>query len=66
MLPFPLQNKIYPYLYELIPSRANNDWVLWVRAESHARDPIGVSLLSDSEFAVTKSVPQLDCSIAGS
>jgi hypothetical protein len=54
------------YLYELVPTRADNDWVLWVGAESDAGNPIGVSLLSDGELAVTKSVPQLDCSVAGS
>jgi hypothetical protein len=39
---------------------------LRVWAESYTRNPVGVPLLGDSELAVTKSVPELDCSIAGS
>lgn len=54
------------YLDELVPSRGDNDWVLWVRAESNARNPIGVSLLGDGELAVTEGVPQLNCTVAGS
>jgi hypothetical protein len=56
--------KYVAYLDQLVPTAADNDWVLGVRAESNARDPVGVSLLSDGELAVTKSVPQLDCAIA--
>jgi len=55
-----------PDLDKLVPSRADNNWVLRVWAESYARDPIGVSLLGDSELAITKSVPELDGSVAGS
>lgn len=53
------------YLNKLVPTAADNNGVLGIRAESNARDPIGMSLLGDSELAVTQSVPQLDCSIAG-
>jgi hypothetical protein len=60
------QKRNIAYLYELVPTGADNDWVLWVGAESDAGNPIGVSLLGDGELAVTKSVPQLDCSVAGS
>jgi hypothetical protein len=38
---------------------------LRVWAESYTRNPVGVALLGDSELAVTKSVPELNCSIAG-
>jgi hypothetical protein len=55
-----------PDLNKLIPSTADNNRVLGVRAESHARNPVLVSLVSDSELAVTKSVPELNCSVAGS
>ena len=54
------------YLNKLVPSRADNNWVLRVWAESYARDPIGVSLFGDSELAVTKSVPELDGAVARS
>ncbi|QSZ33384.1 hypothetical protein DSL72_002972 [Monilinia vaccinii-corymbosi] len=53
------------YLDKLVPSRGDNDRVLWVRAESNARNPVGVSLLSDGELAVTEGVPQLNCTVAG-
>jgi hypothetical protein len=55
-----------PDLDELVPSTADDDWVLGVRAESNARNPIRVSLLSDSELAVTEGVPELNSTIAGS
>ena len=52
------------YLDKLIPTSRHNDWVLWVRAEPHARNPLGVALLCDGVFAVAKRVPQLDCPVA--
>jgi len=55
-----------PDLNKLVPSRADNNGVLRIRAKSHARNPVLMSLLGDSELAVTKSVPELDCPIAGS
>lgn len=54
------------HLDQLVPSRADDDRILGVRAETNARNPIGVSFLSDSELAVTESVPELDGTIAGS
>jgi len=54
-----------PDLNKLVPSTADNDRILRVWAESYTRNPVGVALLGDSELAVTKSVPELDCSIAG-
>jgi hypothetical protein len=59
------RNKI-AHLNKLVPSAADNDRVLGVRAESYARNPVRVALLGDGELAVTESVPELDCSIAGS
>jgi len=56
----------FPDLNELIPAGADDNWVLWVRAESNARNPVGVSLLVDGKLAVSESVPQLDGSVAGS
>ena len=56
----------FAYLDKFVPSTADNDRILRVRAESYARDPVGVTLLGDSELTITKSVPELDCSIAGS
>lgn len=52
------------YLDQLIPSSADNHRVLRVGRESNARNPVGVALVGDGEFAVSKSVPQLDGSIA--
>jgi hypothetical protein len=54
------------YLNKLVPTTADNDGVLRVRAESYTRNPVGMSFLGDSELAVTKSVPELNCSIARS
>lgn len=53
------------YLDQLVPSSADNYRVLGIRREANARDPVGVALVGDGEFAVSESVPQLDCSIAG-
>jgi hypothetical protein len=54
------------YLDELVPSSADDDRILWVWRESHARDPLGVSLVGDGVLAVSEGVPQLDCAVAGS
>lgn len=52
------------YLDELVPAGGDNDGVLGVGAESDARSPLGVALLSDGVLAVTEGVPELDCSVA--
>jgi hypothetical protein len=52
------------HLDHLIPASRDNDGVLRVRAESHARDPFGVALVSDGVLAVSESVPELDCPVA--
>jgi len=54
-----------PNLDELVPTTRNDDWVLWVWAEADAGNPLGVSLFSDGELAVTEGVPQLDGAISG-
>lgn len=54
------------HLYQLIPTRTNNYRILGIRAESYARNPVGVSLLGDGELAIAESVPELDRSVAGS
>lgn len=48
------------YLDKLIPARGDNDGVLRVRAEAHARNPLSVALVSDGVLAVTQGVPELD------
>ena len=53
------------YLDQLVPTSGNDDWVLWVGGEPHARDPLGVSLIGDGELAVTESVPELDGLVSG-
>ena len=51
-------------LDQLVPTAAYNYRVLRVGAESDARNPFGVSLLGDGEFAVAEGVPQLDSTIS--
>ena len=41
------------YLNKLVPASRNNDGVLGVGAEAHARHPVGVALVGDGELAVT-------------
>lgn len=48
------------YLDYFVPSGRDDDGVGRVRGESHTRNPLTVSFLLNREFAVTKSVPQLD------
>jgi len=55
----------FPYLDQLVPTSGNDDWILWVGGEPHARDPLGVSLIGDGELAVTESVPELDGLVSG-
>lgn len=57
------KHKIITYLDELVPARGHNHRVLGVRAEAHARHPVGVALVSDGVLAVTKGVPELDAAI---
>jgi len=55
-----------PDLNQLVPTTADNDWILGVWAESHTRDPIAMPFLSNGELAVTESIPELDGSISRS
>jgi len=48
------------HLDNLVPTSADNDGVLGVRAEPHAADPLSVTLFGDGVLAVSESVPQLD------
>lgn len=57
--------EIVAYLDELVPAGGDNDGVLGVGAEAHARNPLGVALVSDGEFAVAEGVPQLDGAVTG-
>jgi hypothetical protein len=49
--------ELLTYLDDLIPASADNDGVLGVGAESHARNPLSVSLVGDGVFAVSERVP---------
>ena len=52
------------YLDQLVPTRAHNNRVLRVRREPHTADPLSMTLVRDCKFAVTQSVPELDCAVA--
>ena len=45
------------YLDQLVPASTDDHRVLRIRRESDAGDPVGVTLIGDGVFAVTKSVP---------
>ena len=51
------------YLNQFIPSGADDDWVLRVGRKANARNPVSVALIGDGVFAISQSVPQLDCSV---
>ena len=53
-------------LDELVPTSGDDDGVLGVGGEAHARDPLGVALVGDGVLAVTEGVPELDGSVARS
>ena len=52
------------YLDKLIPPSAHDDRVLGIGAESHARNPLGMTLFGNGKLAVAQGVPQLDGTIA--
>lgn len=52
------------HLDKLVPASRDNDGVLGVGREAHARDPLGVTLVGDGVLAVTECVPELDGSVA--
>ena len=53
------------YLDILVPAGGDNHRVAGVGREANARDPVGVAVLADVEFALAEGVPQLDGTIAG-
>lgn len=53
-----------PHLNKLVPSGRDNDGIGIGGRKADAGDPFGVSVLLDSVFADTESVPQLDGTIA--
>jgi len=58
-----------PYLNKAVPSTRNNEWNRLRRAETDARDPLGVSLsfsTSDGVLALSKGVPEFDSLITRS
>lgn len=61
-----IERKICTHLDHLVPASADNDGVLGVRAEPHAGDPLGVTLVGDGELAVAERVPELDRSVTRS
>jgi len=52
------------YLNQFIPARAYDNWILRIRAESHTGHPLSVAFIRNCKFAIPKSIPELDCSIA--
>lgn len=48
------------YLDKLVPASRDDDGVLGVGAEAHARNPLGVTLVGDGVLAVTQGVPELN------
>ena len=51
---------VVPHLDGLVPRCADNDGVLCVLVEFNAGNPVGVSILLYSEFALSNSVPDLE------
>lgn len=61
---FQLIQSMRTHLDKLVPTSANNDGVLGIRAEPHARYPLSVALVGDGELAVSERVPELDGPVA--
>jgi hypothetical protein len=53
-----------PDLDESVPTSRNNNWGRWGWRESHAGNPLSVSILNNGKFAFTEGVPELDSAIA--
>lgn len=56
--------KVVPNLDCLVPGSTDNDGVLGVVVESDRGDPVSVSVLLDSELALSNSVPNLEVLIS--
>jgi hypothetical protein len=52
------------HLDELVPAGGDDDGVLGVGREAHARHPLGVALVGDGVLAVAERVPELDGPVA--
>ena len=57
---------IEAYLDKLVPSSADNNRILRIRAEAYARNPLGMTFVGDGKLAVSQSVPELDCAVTRS
>lgn len=51
---------LYLYLHHAIPTRGNNDGVRVVGRETHAADPVCVSIILYGIFALGQCIPQLN------
>ena len=51
---------VIPNLDGLIPRGGDNDWGLGILEISDARDPVGMWVLVNGEFAYTLDIPKLD------
>ena len=60
-----MAKSVCTHLDKLVPTSGNDDRVLRVRGEAHARDPLGVALVGDGVLAVTEGVPELDGPVTG-
>ena len=54
------------YLDELVPPRRDDDRVLGVGREPHARNPLSMALIRNGVLAVAERVPELDGPVARS
>lgn len=52
------------HLDKLVPASRDNHRVLGVGREAHARNPLGVALISNGELAVAQGIPQLNRPVA--
>ena len=53
-------------LDEFVPSSGDDDRIGRVGAETNTGHPLGVTLVSNGELAVTESIPEFDGAIPGS
>jgi hypothetical protein len=57
---------VVPDLDSLVPGGGNDDWVLGVMVELDSRDPVGVGVFLNSEFALSDGVPDLQSLVSSS
>lgn len=58
------QRRASTHLDKFIPSSTDDHRILRIWAESHAGNPVGMTLVGDGELAVAECIPKLDCAIA--